>query len=424
MTGADHDPPGGRTPNPRMRFLAVAIISAALLAGWAVLSTLRGGDAGSPPETAAPTAPPPSSGGGGGEVSPLDFGAVGDGEADDTQAMKDALAALEPGGVLRIPADRTFRHNDVLEVETPAVSILGTGTLLAGDEERSAVALRADDIVVDGPTFAIDDTSKRWVAYEQMKLRISKSSGVVVRNVRIRGSAAAGIYVGGATDFVIDSATISDTRADGIHVTTGSTGGTLGRIVVERPGDDGVAFVSYRESGMVSDMEVSSAEVRDQVWGRSFSVVGGTDIRFRDIVSQGSAGAAVYIAAESEFDSEGVNGVSVAGATLTDSNRQAAEDNDERPSPDKELVAHGAILLYNSQGDEVISEVSITDVQIAATQGSGPQVRLDSSRGGGITGVALTEFTIEGGGEAFGATGVADDDYRISDWTQDGVPLT
>ena len=58
-----------------------------------------------------------------------DFGAVGDGEADDTQAFRDAIAAVEPGdgGAILVPAG-TYRLTDIITLDKSNLVLRGEGT--------------------------------------------------------------------------------------------------------------------------------------------------------------------------------------------------------------------------------------------------------------------------------------------------------
>ena len=58
-----------------------------------------------------------------------------------------------------------------------------------------------NNIHVDNLTFKMASTTKRWSAYEQMKLRLRGFSGITLTDVKVDGSAAAGIYIGGARNF-------------------------------------------------------------------------------------------------------------------------------------------------------------------------------------------------------------------------------
>ena len=214
-------------------------------------------------ETPTPTQTPTTQPG----ISPDNFGAVGDGIANDTAALQAAIDSLPSGGTLTIPAGKVYRHSSLLRITKPGVTINGSGTLLASNESSSALIIQADNVTVDGLTLEASPTTKRWEAYEQMKLLLLGHSGIVVKNVTINGSAAAGIYVGSTTNFTLADVSVNNTRADAIHITSGASGGKVLRPTITGSGDDGVAIVSYEGDGaIVNNITVVSPRVLNQVW--------------------------------------------------------------------------------------------------------------------------------------------------------------
>lgn len=367
------------------------------------------------PTTSAPTGP---------VIRPEQYGATGDGVTDDTSALKSAINALTSGATLLLDAGKTYRHSAVLKVVQAGSTIAGSGTLLATSEATSALHLAANNITVDGPTLKMGATTQRWVAFEQMKLRLGRFDGITVRNVLIDGSAAAGIYVGGASNFRLADVTVRNTRADAIHMTGGASYGTVDNARVINPGDDGVAVVSYKNDGeQVHDITVNNPRLEGQVWGRAFSVVGGYNVTYNNVTATGSAGACIYIAAESEFNSYGVNNVAVNGGTLTGCNQQADVDTADRPSPTKGRVVHGAVMVYNSQPAEHISNVTMRNLTIKDTHLDGyDQVKLNNTSTGTISRQEFRTVAITGGSRyLFKATGVPTSAYRTIGWTKEGV---
>ena len=182
-------------------------------------------------------------------------------------------------------------------------------------------------------------------------------------------------------------------------MTTGAHDGVVRNARVVNPGDDGVAVVSYRNDGeLVRNITVESPRVEGQRWGRGFSVVGGDTIRFNNVYARDTAGAGIYIAAESEFNTYGVGNVLIDGGTLLRANQQADTDAADRPSPDKGRVVHGAIMLYNSH------------VRVASYSAQ-VQERLEFS---GIH--------ISGGSDyLFKPIGVPAGAYRTIGWTHEGA---
>ena len=327
---------------------ALRAASGALLAVLGVLAVAVGAVA---VRRGGPDAPVPA------PVSVLDFGAVGDGVTDDTDAVQRALDAVAPGGTVLLPAGHVFRHTEVLAARVPGSRLTGGGTLLATEEERSALWLDADDVRVDSLVLRLAGSSRRFDAYEQMRLRLGARSGLVVEDVTVEGSAAAGVYVGASRDFALRDVTVRDSRADGIHMTEGASDGVVVRPVVTGSGDDGVAVVSYAQDGEPSRrIRVESPRVSGQTWGRGLAVVGGEGISFTDVHVEHSSAAAVYVAAEPEpWLTTGVRDVEVRGGVLLASNQA-------------ESVDHGAVLVYNGRPGYAVTDVEITGLQILGTR--------------------------------------------------------
>nr|WP_232530901.1 glycosyl hydrolase family 28-related protein [Microlunatus antarcticus] len=374
------------------------VLAAVVIVGWTAAGC---GSTTEPPPPPSTTTPATTSG-----LSPQSFGAVGDGSTDDTAALQRALDALRPGQTLDIAAGKVYRHSDILTVRQPDVSISGSGTFLATNEDRSEVLLDADRVVVDGPTFKMQSTTRRGETFEQMKLRLADHTGIVVRNVVIDGSSAAGVYVGsGVSNFLLENLQVRDTRADGIHITGTAHDGVVRKPVVDRAGDDGVAVVSYLEDKEpVRRVMVESPTVRNSTGGRGVSVVGGEDITYTDVNVLASSSAAVYIASEgSPYYTFAPERVKVVGATLVDSNTAASVD-------------HGAFLVYAGNPGHPPSDISASDVTIRGTRpGASSQVGVRADPSCTAERVTLTDFTVEGGGKAFLAN-VPASSYTRSGW--------
>jgi hypothetical protein len=285
-------------------------------------------------------------------VTPEQFGAKGDGVTDDSAALQNAINSLVPGNTLLLSG--TYAHNKVITVAVAGVTISGTGTLLATNEQYSAVFINADNVTVTGINLKMQSTTKRWVAYEQMKLRLGSKTGIKVSNITIDGSAAAGLYVGGSSNFTISDVVISNTRADALHMTEGANFGTVSRVTANNPGDDGVAVVSYNGSGLCHDITIDSPRQVGQLWGRGFSVVGGDRITYRNIYSDHSNAAAVYIAAEPSYNTYASSNVLVDGGTIQYANQSAT-------------VVHGAVLVYSGQ-TTLQHDITIQNLTISNTK--------------------------------------------------------
>lgn len=251
---------------------------------------------------------------------------------DDTETLQDKF---DNQAIVRI--DKTYRHNDILYINKP-IKIVGNGRIIATNPKRSAIFVNANNVTIDNVTFAANNVDKRYVAYEQMKLRI-KGNNATLNNIKIRRSAAAGIYVQG-DDFKITKARISRTQADGIYITEGARNGLVEHSRAIKTGDDGFAVVSYASSAPVQNITLNKLYVKNQTWGRGISVVGGNNIRINNCTTIRTAGAGLYIASEQEWRTHGVNNVTVNRCTLNNSN----------VNPN---IGHAAIVFYNSTGKSI-----------------------------------------------------------------------
>jgi len=285
------------------------------------------------------------------------FGAVGDGSSDDSDAIIRALAALRPGDTLVFPKGKVFRHSKVLSVTTRMVRLIGPGTLSASNEQYSAFKVEAAEVTLDNLTFSIESTTKRWSTPDQHKLVLGPYDGIVVRDVVISGSAAAGLFCFGSSNFVLQRVQVTDTRADGIHMTNGASHGSVDAPLITRSGDDGVAVVSYLGDGKVcGNISITMPMVRATRGGRGLSVVGGQSITYTRIDVADTDAAGVYIACEGgpsgTFPSRDVR---VSGGTIAGANIDNA-------------INHGAVLIYSGRDGGDVSGVTIAGLTIHNTR--------------------------------------------------------
>ncbi|MBL8160099.1 right-handed parallel beta-helix repeat-containing protein [Candidatus Saccharibacteria bacterium] len=353
---------------------------------------------------------PPSDGTGVLDIRSL--GVACDGVLDDTGPLQAALSTLKPGQTVKIPEGVTCRHNDLLHITQPGVRIEGPGTLMATNEERSGMWLMAKGITLENLKLTIGATTKRWEAYEQQRLRLA-ADDITIRKVKIEGSAAAGMYIGGKSgNFLVEDVEVLNTRADGIHTTQGAHDGIIRRPLVSGVGDDGVAMVSYvQDVDVVRAVTIESPKILNNTNGRGISVVGGEDITYKDIHIEGSNAAAVYIAAEGQWNTHGVKRVKVLGGSISGANTNAAVD-------------HGAVFLYSSQDqyaveDTVLQDITITDTNPAISR----QVGIVTDGAARVLRSDLTNFTINGGGQSVFTSDEVVTEYNTLNWKRDGVAL-
>ncbi|MFQ1003251.1 glycosyl hydrolase family 28-related protein [Modestobacter sp. SSW1-42] len=342
------------------------------------------------------------------------FGAAGDGVRDDTAALQKALDSVPANSVLQLRAGATYLHSDVLRLTRPDVAIAGTGaTLLATNEARSAfhVTASASRAQVTGVTFGLTASTRRWDAPAQDKVRVW-ASDVVLRDVHVQGAAAAGIFMDGAARFLLDRVTVSDSRADGIHMSRGARDGRVVSPVTNRTGDDGVAVVSYRSDGVVSArIQITSPTVNGTTWGRGISVVGGDDISYTDVTIRDTDAAAVYIGSEGDpywtFPSRRVL---VRGGTVTGANANVQKD-------------HGALMVYSGNVGTQTSDVTLQDLTLRDTRTSATwNAGVLADPGAYLNRISLSGLTLVGG-PALPVYTSTPSAVRVTGLVDDGAPF-
>jgi hypothetical protein len=173
--------------------------------------------------------------------TPQEYGAVGDGATDDTQAFIDLL---ENQKAIYIP-DGTYLINGVtdrnlvggLHVQT-GTKIIGTGTMKIKHNSSPWYSvfhiLNAENVYIEGLTFVGDKDEHNYTAVESTHewgagIKIGHSSNITVKRCTFRNFTGDGMsvakYIGGEVtqeQIMIDDCVIYDCRRNGISVTYGN----------------------------------------------------------------------------------------------------------------------------------------------------------------------------------------------------------
>ncbi len=306
--------------------------------------------------------------------------------SDGSASLQAQLDAIPPGGTLTLEP-RTYTHSDVIRLSVPGVRIEGNGaTIEATNEATSAVQITAEGVQLSNVTLKAPGGGKRWASVDQAKLAIMGAQDSV-SDVTIDGAAAAGVAVDGANGFSVRNVSISDTRADGIHITGASRNGVVENVRTDRTGDDAVAVVSPVADGApCADIRISDVSVASTRWGRGISVVGGRNVSIHGFSVSNTSAAGVYIATEgAPFFTDSVESVDVSGGTITGANLDAA-------------VVQGAVLVYSGSSGKRVADARVSDVTISGTPPSAQRnVGLIVDEGS-VSGISFSKITIDGSG--------------------------
>lgn len=338
--------------------------------------------------------------------------AEGNESLDETTELQQMFDNMKPGETLTL-GQRTYRHSGVLRLRVANARIAGDGaTLMATNDETSAVRIEADGVSVDNLQFAASATGKRWHGLDQHKLVVEADS-TTVRDVTVTGSAASGVFVNGASNFILDHIVVRRSRADGIHMTNGSINGRVYNPATEWTGDDGVAVVSYGNEQPCRNIVVSSPVIRGTTWGRGISVVGGENVAYWDISVSDTNAAGVYVASEGDpYYTLSTNNIDIRGGTVTGANT----------NPE---VAQGGILVYSAHAGKSVSNVSISDLTLASAPASArvnAAITLDQ---GTIRNIDISDIALLNNSQPalYTSPMVTSDDYSVAGWSRDGTPI-
>ncbi len=314
------------------------------------------------------------------------FGAVGDGVHDDTFAINAAIASLENGGTVEF-SPGTYRHDGLLKVDRRDVALVGQRTrLLAGRPSQGAILLSGDGSSLRDLDITSADPGPRGDRDEQSGIVVSGQRNTVF-GVKVSKAKSAGILLLGARDFLVACSDVSDTKADGIHVSRAAMNGRVAFNTVRNSEDDGIAVVSYRPDKQASRITIEDNRVEQIRWGRGIAVVGSRDVVVRrNTVRSIAMAAGIIVAREAYWNTHGARNVVIEGNRISDVQQSLA------PLDGRERTGQAAIDLNSDDDDPALA---VTDVKIASNvvSGSGYDgIRLN----GNVTRVTIADNTLAG----------------------------
>lgn len=306
-------------------------------------------------------------------TSVMAFGAVGDGVADDTAAVADALTS---GRTVLLPAGHTFKVSRIHINGLTDVALSGYGAQIIGSDLESAVIW-----VEGGSRVRLLGLHITHNAVERNNggfgIFLDGTSGASIRDCTVTATSSAGIYVDGVTHGAIEACTVTGTMSDGIHVTGTSTQVTVSGCQTTTTGDDGIAVVSYAsDTGRSRDVTITGNTVY-QSKSRGISCVGGSNVAIVGNTIRSTKYAGIYIAQETSFDTRGVSGVLVGTNTVQDANTYDGPNFD-----------HPSILLSAGSGTELVHDIAIIGNQVIG--GSHRMIDVDGNGVGLITNLTIS----------------------------------
>jgi Chitobiase/beta-hexosaminidase C-terminal domain/Right handed beta helix region len=312
-------------------------------------------------------------------------GAVGDGTTDNLAAIQNAFNyAAANHCIATVPAG-TFAYSGNPNATGIAVAGAGAASIL------KPLSLTNQAIILSGSGGSISNlvmlsaATSRLLTQQSSMVYVNNASNYYIEDVLINNSSSTGIISQNSSGGYILNNTIENTLADSITQTYGSHGIMIFGNRILNSGDDGVSNNSYvGDPGPVNTITVQGNTVLNNKGGRGLEVSGGANITFAgNYVDNLDGYADMYIASETEFDTQGVINVMVSGNSFLDG------------GPNQ-----GTAIVYNSQG----AGITITSVNIEGNQFVNPGLSAIQYAGtGSETGVSVTN-NIDYSNNAFSIT--------------------
>jgi hypothetical protein len=233
-------------------------------------------------------------------VSVLDFGAVGDGVADDTAAIQAAISA-SANKQLTMPSG-TYLINGAtgLQISNPIHWLFeANAKLLFNNNNATYIQTAANNVTIEN--IWIDGGSTSWTRTSNAAIRV-KDNGATTSNIKIirpfiENVAGAGILVGWTNtikNVTLECPVVQYTKADGVSIAYDVENVTITNPKCYYTGDDSISIVSYSSAANAIKKVLVTDALSSNSSERGFTILGGEDIKISGkVVSSAKQGVLV-----------------------------------------------------------------------------------------------------------------------------------
>ncbi|QGQ94421.1 hypothetical protein EHS13_05630 [Paenibacillus psychroresistens] len=249
-----------------------------------------------------------------------DFGAVGNGVKDDTEAIQAAIdeASEQGGGKVYLPKG-IYILKDSLVVRGDHITLEGAGweteLRLITHPERVITIQDAEACIIRNLQVSLGVTGVERNDQDEGIYVTGKSNGFLIENILGNGK---GIMVRGEmSQGVIRSNTIRDTLADGIHITNGADSIEILDNILENTGDDAIAVVSYETNQkLVHHIKISGNQITNSK-ARGIAHVGGDDVSIWSNTIDGTSSSGILVDQDLHFHTHPSYNTSIKDNTIS-----------------------------------------------------------------------------------------------------------
>lgn len=332
------------------------------------------------------------------------YGCVGDGVADDTTCLTNALAATPANWTLKLTPNKVYRKTALVTAATANVTIWGYGATLYADTNGAS-----------NPDLALQLTGNGTNVYG---LTITSNL-----SHRISNTSSAGLWVLGDNHRIIDNRieyTGTCLFGQGTHIFVGRNvcykdwadgftfaggvgcGCSIDHIiivgnVVRFNGDDMISIVNYAdvddEEPFITEVLVEHNDVANSYGGAGVAVHGGRDITIRyNTIGPDPCVVGIQLDSQVAFSIRNVRNVLVDSNKITDTQTTTAPYNPSGTCPTPGGVNHGVLYVNAAGGNGLSHHIdSILFVNNEITRGlrKGAQIQEQGTPAGVVTNVGF-----------------------------------
>ncbi|MFD0671342.1 right-handed parallel beta-helix repeat-containing protein [Cohnella sp. GCM10027633] len=233
-----------------------------------------------------------------------DYGAVGDGVANDTAPLLKAIqeAIRRQGATIYLPSG-TYRTAPI--EATGSFGIVGDGdTSVLYSEDRSKSVLKVNSAT--GVSFSNFKIRSNGTSYSQRNSAqygffLYKGERCLLQHLTVENTCAAGLFIFTCKNTKVAYNHVKNTLADGIHVTGSSKDCVVIGNTLADTGDDGIAVVSYQKDKDYCERIMIIGNGVYNSWARGIAHVGGKNVTIADNIVTNSASSGILVVEDTNY---------------------------------------------------------------------------------------------------------------------------
>lgn len=348
-------------------------------------------------------------------VTPQLFGAVGDGKADDTQAIKSAISSLDGVATLHFPAGTYLVSEDISLVSNMTLEGEGNNTIIKrvgnGLDKYDVISCKGienvtiKNIHIQGDRNEHTTTEGEW----GMCIGLYGTKNINIKDCKLTDAWGDGVYVGTGTgpcnNTVVDNCFIDNNRRQGISVINSDVFIVRNSIICNTNGtlpESGIDFESNYSTDICKNNVIENCVFYGNVGGSV--VIGNQKVAYevvvRNCTSNDNKGVNIY---GTSVDGVARGYMYVQSSVLRNSSRCFNIEGKSSTGlfvkvSNCELYAgasNGVCVEYNSDKTDVLGGIRIVNCSVDNPNSTVLPIRIINNKAGGTYEDVIIDVTIE-----------------------------